>query len=259
VNLVQRVCLIDATGHISDDVLGAVAGAVNCQVQGEFQKFWGIKAEITTLPHAGGLRPGDWPVFIVRKTQDGSAGFHRFSHGQPYAEVAEGEGGHTWSIAASHETLEMLVDPSGNRLVPGRGIELHHGEVRDTNEIVGYLLEICDPSEDQSLAYPKQIAVHNGQKEDVFVSDFYTPHFFGNERRTDVDVPYSYQGKITEPRRVCQGGYLTWWDPQTRGLRQLDHTGDRPRMNYLPPNQTRMSLREQSDQHMRGRAKLVRK
>lgn len=260
-NLMQRVCLIDATGHISDEVVRVVAAAVNEQVQQEFREIWGIRAKVVALPHAGKLLPGDWPVFIVSKTQDGSAGFHKFSHGQPYAEVAEAPGA-KWSIAASHEILEMLVDPSGSRLVPGRGIELHQGEVRDTREIVGYLLEICDPSEHPSLSYPKRIKMDSGGEQEVFVSDFYTPAFFDNEPPPDGqsdDVRYSYMGRIAEPRRVCPGGYLTWWDSNTRSLRQLDYTGDTMRMNHLPPNQAQMSLREQSDQHMRGRVSLVRK
>lgn len=254
--LVQRVVLIDATGHISDKVIRDVASAINHQVQHEFRDIWGINAEVTALDHPGLLEPGMWPVFIVSETLDESAGFHKFSHGQPYAEVTEADG-YDWSIAASHEVLEMLVDPSGSRLVPGRGITLQEGQVEDTSETVGYLLEICDPSEHPDCAYSTlRVKKENGEDEDILVSDFYTPSFFEEGPRSGVS--YTHKDMLTAPRRVRAGGYLTWWDPGKRKMRQLDYTGGELRLNTLPPHRPHMSLREQSDQNTRNRVCLVR-
>ena len=259
--LVQHVVLIDATGHIADDVVEDVAKAINQQVQTDFWEAWRIRAKVTALAHTGFLQPGMWPVFIVSETLDESAGFHKFSYGQPYAEVTEAPR-YDWSIAASHEVLEMLVDPSGSRLVPGRGIKLENGEVKDTEDTFGYLLEICDPSEHPDFAYRQSIKrTKDGEEENIWVSDFYTPSFFdeGAISACGAKIKYSWTDTISEPRRVRRGGYLTWWDPHKRKMRQLDHTGDELRLNNLPSHRRHMSLREHSDQNTRSRVCLVRK
>jgi hypothetical protein len=51
------------------------------------------------------------------------------------------------------------------------------------------------------------------------VSDFYTPHYF--EPVAANGVRYSYSGQIHVPRQVLDGGYLSWFDPETRHLFQL--------------------------------------
>jgi hypothetical protein len=258
--LVQHVVLIDATGHIADNVVEDVAKAINEQVQSDFWKVWRIRGKVTALSHAGLLQPCMWPVFIVSETLDESAGFHKFSCGQPYAEVTEASG-YDWSIAASHEVLEMLADPSGSRLVPGRGIKLENGDVKNTEDTFAYLLEICDPSESPDFAYQKRITRDDGTVQDIWVSDFYTPSFFheGTIPAKGKKLQYSWTNALTEPRRVRQGGYLTWWDPCEREMRQLDHTGDELRLNDLPSPPRQISLREHSDQNTRSRVRLVRK
>src|SRR5260370_6134230 len=97
----------------------------------------------------------------------------------------------------------MLVDPSGNRTVASNSPKPDQGRVL-------ILVEACDPSEAAVFGYSV-----NG----VLVSDFYTPQFFDP---VPVDgVRYSFTGAITEPRQVLDGGYLCWWDPQTKHVFQL--------------------------------------
>ena len=47
---------------------------------------------------------------------EGAAGIHLDDNGQPFALIQFSD---SWSLTASHEMLEMLVDPLGNRLVAG--------------------------------------------------------------------------------------------------------------------------------------------
>ena len=42
----------------------------------------------------------------------------------------------------------------------------------------------------------------------VLVSDFYTPHYFDPMKAPGVR--YSFTGKVTGPRVVLRGGYLSW-------------------------------------------------
>jgi hypothetical protein len=67
---------------------------------------------------------------------------------------------------------------------------------------VEFLVEVCDPSEDQEFAYTVN---------DVLVSDFYTPHYF--DPLPHEGVRYSFNGKVSAPREVPRGGYLSWHEP----------------------------------------------
>jgi hypothetical protein len=66
-----------------------------------------------------------WPVQLVKSLPPGEGGFHLDKHNQPYAKVIAAPDDDSWTIDASHETIEMLIDPSGNnrdrrRQGPGR-------------------------------------------------------------------------------------------------------------------------------------------
>jgi hypothetical protein len=106
-----------------------------------------------------------------------------------------------WTIAASHEMLEMLVDPSGNRLQVGRAIELDSAsKIADGSGSVEYVLEICDPCAAHDCAYRVN--------DTTWVSDFITPDFYAPR-----DVPgthYTFRHNIISPRRILKGGYITW-------------------------------------------------
>jgi len=242
--LVQRIALIDKTGHILDEEVASVAAAIDVQVRRDMSDFWPVDAVITALPHASLLAPGVWPVFIVAETDDNSAGYHRTLHQQPYAEVVDGP---NWSIAASHEILEMLVDPSGNRLVAAPAIAVtEQGDVQDAPGTMEYLLEICDPTEDPEYAY---------EIDGVLVSDFYTPAFF--DAFSVPGARYSFRGVITHPRRVYPGGYLSWWNPVEREMQRLDYVDHiRPKIIGVGRHLPNFSLREHVDKAMRGKVHL---
>jgi hypothetical protein len=242
--LVQRIALIDTTGHILDEEVARVAAAIDVQVRRDVSCFWPVDAVITALPHASLLGPGVWPVFIVLETDDNSAGFHRTVHQQPYSEVVDGP---NWSIAASHEILEMLVDPSGNRLLAAPAISVSdQGDVHEAAGTMEYLLEICDPSEDPQFAY---------EIDGVLVSDFYTPEFF--DAFAAPGVRYSFRGAITHPRRVCPGGYLSWWNPAGRVMQRLDYVDHiQPKIINVGRHLPNFSLREHVDKAMRGKVRL---
>jgi hypothetical protein len=55
------------------------------------------------------------------------------------------------------------------------------------------------------------------------VSDFYTPQYFDPVKSSGVR--YSFSGQVHGPREVLDGGYLSWFDRQTRHLFQLQVDG----------------------------------
>jgi hypothetical protein len=124
-------------------------------------------------------------------------------------------GGGSWSLVASHEALEMLADPFGNRLVAGASPMESQGRVE-------FLVEVCDPCQDDDFAYTV-----NG----ILVSDFYTPNYFDPVRAEGVR--YSFNGAISDPRQVLPGGYLSWREPVSDTWFQKNHFSNEPRFKSL--------------------------
>src|SRR5262249_14117390 len=128
-------------------------------------------------------------------------GFHD-KKGHPFAKVLYDAQTPVWTVAASHELLEMLADPSGNRVYVGPSLREGQGQVE-------YIMEVCDPCEAMDCAY-----IVNG----VMVSDFYTPDF-ENSAATGA-AQFDFTGKLTKPLQVVDGGYISWFDPISQSIWQ---------------------------------------
>ena len=197
----RNLALVADTKKITPSQLTKVAAALQKQATRDFGPLWDIQANVSGFARLQDVPTDYWPV-IVRddiKTP-GAAGVHEDKNRQPFALVQFSD---AWSLTASHETLEMLADPFGNRLVAGKSPKRAQGRVN-------FLVEVCDPSEDQQFAYTV-----NG----VTVSDFYTPHFF--DPVSESSVRYSYTGAVKGPRTILRGGYLSWGVPETNEWFQM--------------------------------------
>lgn len=197
----RNLALVADTKKITPSQLTKVAAALQKQATRDFGHIWDIQASVSAFARLEDVPTDYWPI-IVRddiKTP-GAAGVHEDKNGQPFALV---QFSNDWPLTASHETLEMLGDPFGNRLVAGKSPKQGQGRVN-------FLVEVCDPSEDRQFAYTV-----NG----ITVSDFYTPHFF--DPVAAPSVRYSYTGAITKPRTILQGGYLSWVVAQTNEWFQI--------------------------------------
>ncbi len=219
--LPRRVGIASRSQSVSLRDIINVAAAINLQASRDLQSIWDISSSVTALADPESIEPGVWPVFIVDNVgQDGAVGLHLTDHKQPYALV---EAGPTWSLTASHECLELLVDPSGNRLVSSSAITATADDVKDvTTEKYEYLVEVADPSEDPANAY---------MIDGVLVSDFYTPHFF--DPVVSPGVRYSFTGRIKRPRQVLRNGYISWLNPSLGTMQQL-RWFDKPEIVDLP-------------------------
>src|ERR1700755_434758 len=111
-----RVGLMDTTGTIDAETMTSVAAALNVQVTRDLPQFWDVKATVSYLPGHKAVPQGIWPGQSVKSLPPGEGGFHLTKHNQPYAKVILTPGTLGWTIDASHETLEMLVDSPGNKL-----------------------------------------------------------------------------------------------------------------------------------------------
>lgn len=192
--MLQHTALVSEVSSISGSELAAVGAALQKQVLRDVAPIWHIQATVDTFPRLEDVPLGYWPIILVENVE-GAAGIHLDKDGQPYALVEVED---NWSLTASHECLEMLVDPWGSKVIAGPSVKAGQGRVE-------YLVEICDPSEDAEYAYTV-----NG----VLVSDFYTPSFF--DPKPSQGVRYSFTGAIQKPRQVLKGGYLSWHDPKSK-------------------------------------------
>jgi hypothetical protein len=199
--MLNQVALVSQTEQVSLSALNMVSAAVQKQVARDLGPIWNLEASVDAFASLEDVPLGYWQVIIMDKIPFDAGGIHlNRDNGQPYALVQFSD---DWSLTISHETLEMLVDPSGNRTVATNSPKPDQGRVL-------VLVEVSDPSEATQFGYTV-----NG----VLVSDFYTPRFF--DPVSSQGVQYSFTGAITKPRQVLDGGYISWWDPETTHVFQL--------------------------------------
>ncbi len=205
---IPNVALVAQSRHISARDLNDFARVYQTQVTRDLVPAWGKPANIRVAKDIRLVIHGDWQEqFKDDIGQPGALGFHTDVNGQPISYVDINE---QTSVTGSHELLEMLVDPSGNRLIP---VILH-------GERVLLLCEVCDPNEAETYFI-----------EGIAVSNFYKPWYFGLEG--GEKPPYDQMGHNTDkPLYVNRGGYISyqkangsWWQdtffsgskPSTRG------------------------------------------
>jgi hypothetical protein len=221
--LTDHVALVSLTTDVSSKELMQAAAAVQKQVTRDFTPLWGLRATVDAFEDLEDI-PSDYhPVVLfadpeelvgsleraigtgltgdlVEQFEGGRLGgihLNAFTR-QPFALV---RGSDSWTVTVSHEVLEMVADPYGNRLIAAT-------HPTDADIRVKYLLEVCDPC--LAIWYPV-----NG----IQVSDFFTPRYFDPVHNPAAF--YSFTGSLQYPLQILEDGYLTWIDPRDSGLYQL--------------------------------------
>jgi len=213
--LLHQIALVSQTKKVSLSQLTLVSAALQKQVTRDLRPIWEIDATVDVFDRLEDVPLGYWPVVIKDKIPFPAQGIHlNQTNGDPFALVQVSS---NWPLTTSHECLEMLVDPSGNKTAAGNSVKPGQGRVT-------YLVEVCDPSEAAGFGYTV-----NG----VLVSDFYTPEYFAPTFSSSVR--YSFVGAIKEPRQVLDGGYLSWFDPASTHIFQLFVTGKKKTFKDLGP------------------------
>jgi len=206
--MLHHIGIVSQSKKVKSGDVAATAAAIQKQVSRDFSPIWQIDATVSYYEQLKDVPLGYWPVIIKDDIgEPGAGGVHLDDNKQPYALV---QAENFWELAASHETLEMLCDPTGNRLMTGTSPKKGQGKVQ-------FLVEVCDPCEATQFAYHV-----NG----VLVSDFFTPHFF--DPAPAAGTKYSFTGAITRPLQVLKGGYLSWFDPVSKHWFQETLFGTKP-------------------------------
>ncbi|MFF5288828.1 hypothetical protein [Paractinoplanes globisporus] len=226
--LVTELALVAESARVSASQLNRVAAALQKQAIRDFEPIWEIKATVDAFTTLDDVPIGYWPIIVQDDIgQPGASGVHLDQNGQPFALVEYSE---AWSLTASHEALEMLADPFGNRLIAGDSPQPGQGRVE-------FLVEVADPTEAAEFGYTV-----NG----MLVSDFLTPNFY--DPQAAPGVRYTFGGHLDGPRKIARGGYMSWHDPSSdHWWQQLWFNGD-PEFRDLGRLTNRVgSLREAVD------------
>jgi hypothetical protein len=175
-----------------------VTQALQIQLDRDFTPIWGVHAVVQALDAGEKVPKGAWPMMVLDQP-DAGLGVHLNKGRKPFAEI---EFGDDWSITASHELLEMLVDPLGHKLISDRGIDPD-----SDGHQVHYLVEVGDPCEvfDYSI---------NGIK----VSDFITKEFY--EVGAPNGTQFDFLGRLDQALEVPRGCYISWIDPEDQRWHQ---------------------------------------
>ncbi len=187
----QVVLVNHSSMVIPRSALRDVAAALSTQVNRDLLPEWKMSAAVAAGAPDAALPEGAWPINIVDRPV-GGLGIHLDHNGQPYAQVMATP---DWSITASHELLEMLVDPFGRQFKAGRDITPGAG-----NQRANYLVEVCDPCE-----------VYTYDVEGVRVSDFVSHAYYDAAAMDGARL--DFLGRLTKPLTVPRGCYLSWQNP----------------------------------------------
>src|SRR4051812_32373305 len=113
--LLHHIGVVSDSSSIPLSDVTKVSAAVQKQVTRDFAPVWNVAATIDAFGSLEELPIDYWPV-IIQDSIDDSGGYHTDQNGQPLAIISAGR---DWTRAVSHECLEMLTDPSGNRVIAG--------------------------------------------------------------------------------------------------------------------------------------------
>jgi hypothetical protein len=184
---VPRIAVLNASTVLTDSMVAAAVLAIQHQISYDFGPRWHQSAKLTAYPVGSTPPATSWLLGIFDDSdQAGALGYHDVTAaGLPLGKVfakTDIDYGYSWTVTASHETLEMIVDP-----------DICRTAVDPTSTKV-YALEVADACEADQFA-----DVYNG----VQLSDFVLPAWFSG-----APGPYDFGKHITRPFGLLAGGYI---------------------------------------------------
>jgi hypothetical protein len=177
----------------SDATWDRVISALNSQVTQQVGPAWRLQAFVSTYASPTAAPTSATPIVIMRSPPPDVEGCHRWKDNKASAVVRWRPNG-AWSLAASHEIVETLVDPSLGATKRGPNPSGESG-------LVDFLLEVCDPCAGRSYTMPGS---------DIALSDFCLPAYY---ERTGV-TPFTQCKQSLHlwelGKQVNDSGYVTW-------------------------------------------------
>ena len=177
-------CFNQATTPLGVD-LDALIAAMQAYIANEVAPVWGTPANLVKTTD---FQAGAWAmVFLDNADQAGALAYHDLTPDSlPQAKVfvkTTLDNNDLVSVSASHELVEMLVDPAINMLTTG------------PDQTVTYAYESADPVE--AVSFPV-----NG----IQMSDFVYPSYFEDFRQPG-SVQFDQMNQVNAAFQILQGGY----------------------------------------------------
>ena len=116
---IRHVALVSESERAKMADLLRVSAALQKQATRDLAPIWNISATVDAFARLEDVPDGYWPMIIKDDIGMNAAGVHMDKDGQPFALISAANKVDDWSLTSSHELLEMLVDPSGDRTVTG--------------------------------------------------------------------------------------------------------------------------------------------
>ena len=164
--------------------LGKLVAALQKQMEKDFVPVWGYPARlyVTDKP-----KNDEWQVVFLDDADAANAlGYHDLTkNGQPISKVfvkTTIAAGQKVSVTASHELLEMMIDP-------GAQLWAQNTDGRF------YAYEMCDAVENEEYTI-----------DGISVSDFVHPSFFESWHQPR-SVQFDHLNKVSQPFQTLQNGY----------------------------------------------------
>ena len=215
------VSIVNRTGSITDADVQRAVRAINRQLAEDFEPHWQFGARLRL--DAAGERParhdgaallkrlpdrrGDAVVYLVdHATVADAEGYHDRNGGDVpcgfvFLETCK-ECGDPWTMALSHEVLELVGDPMNNLTVQGP-------HPHDHRCMVFHTFEVCDPVQSESY-----------EIDGVIVSNFVLPGWYTKGDAAGVRNDFLGRrtpGEVLPSFAMAPGGYLCFWDPRREG------------------------------------------
>jgi hypothetical protein len=185
--------LLNRAPSLPDSEVPPILNALSAQVgrTSQFATVWGISTPaLVFTPSTQTPKASSWWIILLDSLDvAGALGYHDTTpSGLPLAKVDVHASGAHWSITASHELLEMLVDPEINSCV-----QISPSQFLAT--------EVCDAPEGDAYAYD-----FHGVK----LSDYVYPEYFFGAAPSGTIFDHSHA--IAKPYQILQDGYLSYID-----------------------------------------------
>lgn len=209
----MKVGFVNRSTAVRYDDFRNTVTALNYQAKNDFGPMWSIKASAIALPKnfIESLDKVDAIIYIEDKPKkdDGTIGYHdRRLTGMPYGVVyhdISDKLGESFSTTASHELLELLLNPWIG--------SYEWGPHPETGRYVFHWREVCD------CVQAKHYTIENKNGSKVDVSNFVLPLYFTTE--SEAPGPGRYKANDWLESRglksfgLLKGGYIGYFDPRT--------------------------------------------
>jgi hypothetical protein len=190
---VQKIAVLNQSTVVSNREVQTVVHALMVQVRRDFGPVWSVIANLQFYPDPKQVPLGHWQfIFFDTADQAGALGYHELTPadlplGKVFVKTCV-SAGISWSSCASHELLEILIDPYADLLSMAYS---------NTAQSIVYAVEVCDPVENDSYNIGG-----------VEVSNFVYPEWF-EDQAMSASGKWDFLGILKAPFQLSAGGYAS--------------------------------------------------